>query len=64
MLLLLRSLLDGTYVPPDPEPTPQSNAGTSKKPLVSSAWHWSPFNPQQARRPRKKRVQDIFFLGK
>ena len=63
MLLLLRSLLDGAYIPPEP-PVDTGTTAAGGKPLRSAPWHWVPFAPVKPRRPRKKRNAAILFLGK
>lgn len=41
---------------------PTAGAG-STRPLRAAPWHWVPFTPVKARRPRGKRQRVILFLG-
>jgi len=66
MLLLLQSLLAPATPPPsEPERLAQGGVGTIplRKPGHTAPWHWVPFRPVAAKRPRKKRQGDLLFLG-
>ena len=46
-----------------PEENLLSPAGGAKGKKHFAPWHWVPFHPVPARRPRKKRNAAILFLG-
>jgi hypothetical protein len=61
MLLLLRSLLDGAAVQP-PKAPPAGNV-RQRRPMLWLPYQPQPHPPAPQGRARKRRQQDILFLG-